>query len=49
MQCIRGEEEKHSACPAIPAGLAEQVLLPGGHHFGDNGDALAAAVLRGLL
>lgn len=48
MQCIRGEEEKHSACPAIPNGLVEQVLLPGGHHFGDNGDALAAAVLRGL-
>nr|WP_053000222.1 AcvB/VirJ family lysyl-phosphatidylglycerol hydrolase [Sphingomonas sp. Y57] len=49
MQCIRGEEEKHSACPTIPAGLAEQVALPGGHHFGDNGGALAAAVLRGLL
>lgn len=49
MQCIRGEEEKHSACLEIPAGLVEQVLLPGGHHFGDNSDALAAALLRGLL
>lgn len=48
MQCIRGEEEKHSACPAIPNGLVEQVLLPGGHHFGDNGEGLATAILRGL-
>lgn len=49
MQCIRGEEETHSACPAIPAGLVEQVLLPGGHHFNHNGEALAAAVLRGVV
>jgi type IV secretory pathway VirJ component len=49
MQCIRGEEEKHSACPTLPAGLADQILLPGGHHFGNNGDGLAAAVLKGLL
>jgi len=49
MQCIRGEEEKHSACPSIPAGLVDQVSLPGGHHFGGNGAALAAAILRGLV
>jgi type IV secretory pathway VirJ component len=49
MQCIRGEEEKHSACPAIPGGMVEQVVLPGGHHFNHNGQALAAAVLRGML
>jgi type IV secretory pathway VirJ component len=49
MQCIRGDEEKHSACPTIPNGLVEQVVLPGGHHFGDNGEGLASVVLRGLL
>lgn len=49
MQCLRGEEEKKSACPTIPGGLVEQVVLPGGHHFGDNADALAAVVLRGIV
>ncbi len=49
MQCIRGEEEKHSACPTIPNGLVEQVVLPGGHHFDDNGEGLASAILRGVL
>ncbi|KQX19703.1 virulence factor family protein [Sphingomonas sp. Root50] len=48
MQCIRGAEEKHSACPDIPGGLVEQVVLPGGHHFNNDGEALAAAVLRGM-
>lgn len=48
MQCIRGTEEKHSACPDIPGGLVEQIVLPGGHHFNDDGGALAAAVLRGM-
>ena len=49
MQCVRGEEESDSACPALPTGLVEQVVLPGGHHFGDNADAVAAVVLRGIV
>lgn len=48
MQCIRGEQEKGSACLAIPTGLVRQVALPGGHHFGGNADAVVSAVLDGL-
>ena len=49
MQCIRGEKEKGSACPSIPATLVEQIALPGGHHFDNNGAALAAVILRGIV
>ena len=48
MQCIRGEQESDSACTAIPPGIAREVVLPGGHHFGGNADALVAAVLDGI-
>jgi type IV secretory pathway VirJ component len=49
MQCVRGEEEKDSACPALPVGLVTQILLPGGHHFGGNADIVAAALLKGVV
>ena len=48
MQCIRGDQETGSACLAIPVGVARQVVLPGGHHFGGNADAVVAAVLDGV-
>jgi len=48
VQCLRGMEESDSACPAIPAARAEQVVLPGGHHFAGNDGAVAAAILRGV-
>lgn len=47
MQCARGEEEADSACPALPDGLVDKVVLPGGHHFDGNADAVAATPLRG--
>lgn len=48
LQCIRGTDEHRSACLALPAGLADQVVMPGGHHFGGNADLLASAILKGL-
>ena len=34
-------------CPALPDGLVDKVVLPGGHHFDGNADAVAATLLRG--
>jgi type IV secretory pathway VirJ component len=48
MQCIRGADESDSACTAIPAGYASQVLLPGGHHFDGNAALIAQSILHGL-
>lgn len=48
LQCVRGAQENDSACPDLPAGVAAQVTLPGGHHFGGNADLVAAAILNGL-
>ena len=48
MQCIRGDSETGSACLRIPSGAVRQVVLPGGHHFGGNADAVVAAVLDGV-
>ncbi|MBN8817496.1 MAG: virulence factor family protein [Sphingomonas sp.] len=45
MQCVRGEDESDSACPQIPAGLAQQFLVPGGHHFDRNAPLLTQIVL----
>ena len=45
MQCVRGEDESDSACPQIPAGLAQQYLVPGGHHFDRNAPLLTQIVL----
>lgn len=49
MQCVRGSDEDDSGCLSLPAGLVDQVVLAGGHHFGGNDDALAATVLKGLI
>jgi type IV secretory pathway VirJ component len=46
---VRGEDEDDSACTALPNGLVDKIVLPGGHHFDGNADAVAAAVLKGLI
>ncbi len=48
MQCIRGARESDSACNAIPAGLVEKIVIPGGHHFDGNADLLITNILKGL-
>jgi len=45
LRCVRGELERDSACPALPAGLAGQFIVPGGHHFGRNAPLLGRIVL----
>ena len=45
VQCVRGEAEEDSACGQIPAGLARQYLVPGGHHFDRNAALLASIIL----
>ena len=46
IRCIRGTLEQDSACPAIPRGLATQIVVPGGHHFDRNAALLANIVLN---
>lgn len=48
LQCVRGRSETDSACPGLPVGLAQQVVLPGGHHFDGNAGLVATTVLKGL-
>ncbi|MET0365726.1 MAG: AcvB/VirJ family lysyl-phosphatidylglycerol hydrolase [Sphingobium sp.] len=45
IRCVRGAEETDSACPAIPKGLAQQFVVPGGHHFDRNAPLLGRIVL----
>ena len=47
--CVRGAQENDSACPAIPAGLADVAVVPGGHHFDRNAPLLVNRMLRGLV
>ncbi|PJG48367.1 hypothetical protein CAF53_09020 [Sphingobium sp. LB126] len=46
--CVRGTLENDSACPSIPQGLAETVVVPGGHHFDRNAPLLVNHMLKGL-
>ncbi|HXG44514.1 MAG TPA: AcvB/VirJ family lysyl-phosphatidylglycerol hydrolase [Gemmatimonadales bacterium] len=46
--CIHGQQERESLCPRLPAGLAETVLLPGGHHFGGDYRGLGRLILARL-
>jgi len=48
MLCIQGTAEKDSACPAIAAGLAERVVVPGGHHFDRNAPLLVDRIVQGV-
>jgi type IV secretory pathway VirJ component len=44
--CAYGEEEAEgSVCPKLPAGTAEVLKLPGGHHFDQNYPKLAETIL----
>ncbi|GLI34681.1 virulence factor family protein [Desulforhabdus amnigena] len=43
--CLFGKEEDQSLCPDLTPSLAEQIPLPGGHHFDGNYPAIAAKIL----
>lgn len=45
MLCIRGQEEDDSACGQIPPGIAQQYVVPGGHHFDRNAALLTQIIL----
>ncbi|MFT3964327.1 MAG: AcvB/VirJ family lysyl-phosphatidylglycerol hydrolase [Sphingobium sp.] len=45
IQCVRGDEEEGSACPAIAPGVARQFLVPGDHHFNRNAPLLASIIM----
>ncbi|MCW2361662.1 MULTISPECIES: virulence factor family protein [Sphingobium] len=45
VQCVRGQDEDESACGKIPQGLAQQYVVPGGHHFDSNAALLAQIIL----
>lgn len=44
IRCVQGVQEKDSACPLIPQGIARHVVVPGGHHFNRNAALLATIV-----
>ena len=44
--CFYGNEETDSLCPKLSSDLATAVVLPGGHHFGENYGAIAERILR---
>lgn len=47
MLCIYGEEEADkSLCPLLPAGMADVIKKPGGHHFDENYLALTHDILK---
>ncbi len=46
--CLRGADEKASACEQLKPGVAATVVLPGGHHFGGNYRLLANIIARGV-
>lgn len=46
--CIHGQQERESLCPSLPSGLAETILLPGGHHFGGDYRGLGRLILAHL-
>ena len=47
LQCFHGAEESDNACAILPKG-AEQIELPGGHHFDGAYDEIARRILAGL-
>ncbi len=48
VQCIHGQDETDSACPALKGSGAEVIRTEGGHHFDGDYQALAARILDGL-
>ncbi|SAK91939.1 bacterial virulence protein VirJ [Caballeronia glebae] len=47
VQCIYGEKEEDTLCPALTNTGIDVVKLPGDHHFGGDYDALARRILAG--
>lgn len=45
IRCVRGAAETDSACSAIPPGIAQNYLVPGGHHFNRNAVLLTRIIL----
>jgi type IV secretory pathway VirJ component len=45
LQCVYGEEEEDSLCPAPELARAEILKLPGGHHFDEDYEKVADAIL----
>lgn len=48
VQCVYGEKETDSACPAAEGSGVELIRTTGGHHFDGNYPALATHILDGL-
>jgi type IV secretory pathway VirJ component len=48
IHCFYGEDESDSACPELGRNGAEILRVGSGHHFGDDYDALAQDILKGL-
>ncbi|MGF6753706.1 virulence factor family protein [Paraburkholderia sp. GAS42] len=47
VQCIYGEDEKDTLCPALAKTGASVMRTPGGHHFGHDYNSLADTILEG--
>ena len=45
LQCVYGEEEEDSLCPAPELARAEVLRFPGGHHFDEDYEKIADAIL----
>ena len=45
--CVRGDDERDSACGLLEGTAARVVTLPGGHHFGGDYGRLADELLSG--
>ena len=45
IQCIQGQEEDDSACPALATVRGRAIVTKGGHHFDGDYKALAAKIL----
>jgi type IV secretory pathway VirJ component len=45
LQCVYGEDEEDSLCPAPELAHAEIVKFPGGHHFDEDYEKVADAIL----
>ncbi len=44
--CVHGEDEHDSLCPSLGAGVAADLAIKGGHHFGGAYRTIAEAILR---
>jgi type IV secretory pathway VirJ component len=46
--CLRGSEESDSLCRRLDSSLAKPIILPGGHHFGGDYEAISDIILKEL-